>query len=100
MSKAWVVFEDKKRDYAAVNDFGEMKVIYGSIDRNFDPEAAIQHARRTLRTYEEDDFLVMSGDPALCSICVCVVAEKFGVCKILRWDRSLLNYTQMILDFD
>jgi hypothetical protein len=100
MSNVWIVYEDKKRDYSAAEEFGEVKVIYSSINRDFDPEAAIQHARRTLRNYEEDDFLVMSGDPALCSICVCVVAEKFGVCKILSWSRDNLNYTQKVLDFD
>jgi hypothetical protein len=99
-TKAWIVFEDKKRDYSAAEEFGEIKVIYSSINRDYDPESAIKHARRTLRDYEENDFLLMSGDPALCAICVCVVAEKFGVCKVLSWSRDTLNYTQKVLDFD
>lgn len=97
---AWLVFEDKKRDYSAADRFGDVKIIYSSIGREFYPTAAIEHARRVLSNMREDDYLVMSGDPALCAICVTVAVEKWGRVNILRWDRNALNYSTMQLAFD
>lgn len=99
MTIAWIVYEDKKRDYTAAEDFGEIKVVFSAINRNFDPDAAIQHARRVLSKMEEGDYLVMSGDPTLCGICVEVAAEMLGEFEVLRWDRNLLSYFPMRLNF-
>lgn len=96
----YLVYEDRKRDYSAVEKFGDTKIVFSSVGRDFVPSAAIDHARRVLSSMREDDYLVMSGDPALCAICVTVATEKFGRVPILRWDRNMLNYTQMTLIFD
>ena len=96
----YLVHEDSKRDYSAVEDFGKLKVIFSSIDKSFDPHATIAHVRRTLAKFQQDDYIVLSGDPALCAICVTVVVEMYGYCNIMRWDRKLLNYTTMKLNFD
>ena len=95
----YLVFEDRKRDYSAVEDFGNLKVIFSSMTKDFDADAAIAHAHRTLAKMQEDDYIVLSGDPTLCAICVAVVIEMYGYCRVLRWDRNLLNYTSMTLNF-
>jgi hypothetical protein len=96
----YLVFEDKKRDYSAAEQFGKLKVVYSSIGRNFSPQAVIEHARRVLANMEPEDYLVMSGDPALCAICVTVAAEFNSRVRILRWDRNSLSYSGMTLVFD
>lgn len=96
----WLVYEDKKRDYSASERFGHMKVVFSSVGREYDPDAAVNHARRVLAKMEEDDYLIMSGDPTLCAICVTAAIEKFGFCTVLRWDRNALDYTSMKIDFD
>jgi hypothetical protein len=50
--------------------------------------------------YREGDYIVMSGDPTLCAICVAVVAENWGICQVLRWDKNKLKYDKIILNFD
>jgi len=97
---AWLVFEDKKRDYSAAEHFGDIRVVYPSVGRDFIPSAAVAHARRVLGKMEPDDYLVMSGDPSLCAICVTVAVERFGYANVLRWDRNYLKYTPMTLSFD
>jgi hypothetical protein len=99
MKTVWIVQVDRRRDYSAAEEYGEIKEIFSSVNRAFDPKAAIEHARRVLMNMEQGDYLVMAGDPALCGICVTVAAEYFGSCEILRWDNQKLNYSAMLLQF-
>lgn len=100
MATTWLVQEDKKRDYSAAEEFGELKVVFSSIAREFDPAGAVAQARRVAQKMSEDDYLIMAGDPTLCAICVTAAVEELGAVNVLRWDRSALKYTSMIIDFD
>jgi hypothetical protein len=100
MSTVWLVHVDKRRDYSAADEHGQVREVFSSIGRDFDPHAAIEHARRVLVEYREGDYIVMSGDPTLCAICVAVVAENWGICQVLRWDKNKLKYDKIILNFD
>jgi len=100
MSTVWLVHVDKRRDYSAANEHGEVKEIFSSIGRDFDSAAALEHARRVLSEYRPDDYIVMSGDPTLCGICIAVAAENYGLCQVLRWDKNKLKYDKIILNFD
>jgi hypothetical protein len=99
MSTVWLVHVDKRRDYSAADEHGNVQEVFSSIGRDFDPYAAIEHARRVLQEYQEGDYIVMSGDPTLCSICVTVVAEMWDICQVLRWDKNKLKYDKIILNF-
>ena len=99
MSTVWIVQVDRRRDYSAAEEYGELKEVFSSINRAFEPKAAIEHARRVLKNMQPGDYLAMAGDPALCAICVTVAAEYFGSCEILRWDKQKLNYSTMLLQF-
>ena len=100
MSTAWLVQADRRRDYSAAEQFGEVKEIFSSINRDFDPKAAIEHARRVLIKMQPEDYIVMAGDPALCAICVTVAAEYHGSCRVLNWNKVKLNYSEKILAFE
>lgn len=95
----WLVHSDARRDYSAAEEYGTIKEVFSSIHRNFDPTMAVQHARRVLKNYKDGDYLVMTGDPVLCAVCVTVVAETNGRCSVLRWDRNKLNYSTLVLAF-
>lgn len=100
MTTTWLVQEDKKRDYSAAEEYGNLKVIFSSIGRNFSSEGAVAQARRVVDQMDENDYIIMAGDPALCAICVTAAVEQKGFCKILRWDRVQLKYSEMTIDFD
>lgn len=96
----WIVNADRRRDYSAAEHYGDVKEVFSSIGRDFNPNSAVEHARRVMSSIRRDDYLVMSGDPALCAICVTVANEYQGMCAILRWDKNKLNYSPMILSFE
>lgn len=96
----WIVFEDTRRNYSAGEQFGQLKNVFSNISRNYNPDSAVAHARRALADMHENDYLLMSGDPALCAICVTVAAEKQGKVRILRWDRVTMTYNPMVINFD
>jgi len=100
MSNVWLVHVDKRRDYSAASEHGNVREVFSSIGRDFDPDAAIEHARRVMREYQDDDYIVMSGDPTLCAICITVVIELSDVCQVLRWDKNKLKYDKIILNFN
>ena len=99
MKNVWIVHTDKRRDYSAAETYGEIKEVFSSVNRDFDPKAAIEHARRVLIKMRPDDYIVMSGDPTLCAICVTVAAEYLDGCTVLRWDKNKLKYGVMDLNF-
>lgn len=99
MSTVWLVHVDKRRDYSAADEYGDVQEVFSSIGRDFDPDAAIEHARRVLVNYDPADYIVMSGDPTLCAICVTVACEIWGHCKVLRWDKNKLKYDKINLNF-
>jgi hypothetical protein len=95
----WIVQTDRRRDYSAAEEFGEVKEVFSSIGRNFSPQAAIEHARRVLSKMQDDDYILMAGDYALCAICVTVASERNDVCNVLRWDKNKLSYDAIPLKF-
>ena len=95
----WIVQADKRRDYTAAEEFGDVKEIFSSINRNFDPQGAIKYARQVLAKMKDTDYLVMAGDPTLCAICVAVAAELNEGCSVLRWDKHKLRYDVLPLKF-
>jgi len=95
----WLVSYDRRRDYSAADAYGDVRHVFSSIGRDFNGRAAIEHARNVLRAMHPDDYLVMAGDPALCSICVTVAAELLGTCLLLRWDKNKLSYSELRLNF-
>ena len=100
-SIAYIVHADHRRDYSAVREFGEEKAVFSAIARDFNADAAIDTARRILYSMDpKRDYLVMSGDPALCGICVAVCAERHGAVNVLRWDKIKLAYSLTRMNFD
>jgi len=95
----WLVSYDRRRDYSAADAYGNVRHVFSSIGRDYDGSAAIAHSRNVLQDYYPDDYIVMSGDPALCSICVTVAAELRGTCLLLRWDKNKLSYSKLRLNF-
>jgi hypothetical protein len=100
MSTVWLVHVDKRRDYSAADEYGEVREVFSSIGRDFDPDAAIKHARRVMVDWMPEDYIVMSGDPTLCAICVAILAEMHLCCNVLRWDKNKLRYDKIFLNFE
>lgn len=97
----WVTFDNMKYDFSPAKEYGEPKIIFPStMDRDYSPARAIDHARTLLGSQMcEDDYIIMAGDPTLYAIAVTVAVEQFGYCNVLRWNKRSNTYEPMELNF-
>lgn len=101
MTSVFIVYNDRRKDFSKAEIFGELRDIFSSVGRNYDGKILIEHARSVLGKAEPGDYLLLVGDPALCSICTTVMCEMLeGHCNILRWNRDHMEYTPLQLDFE
>ena len=98
----YVVYADKRKDFSAAEKFGELKDVFSSVGRSYNSDALISQARRVLSNWQEGDYLLLVGDPALCAICTAVVLEydPFGQINMLRWNRDSFEYVPLYCNFD
>ena len=75
-------------------DYGEIVVLFESgLQIMFSPQPAIRKLKRKLRDFNDNDYLLMMGDPAAMGIACCVAAEmNRGKFKILKWDKKQQRY--------
>jgi len=96
----FVVYDDKRKDMSKAQEFGQLKDVYSSIGRVYNPSALIAQARHVLSKAEEGDYLLIVGDPTLCGICVAVMSEMVENVNLLRWNRNKFTYEPLTLNFN
>ena len=75
-------------------DYGDIVVLFESGQQiMFSPQPAIRKLKRKLKDFDDNDYLLMMGDPAAMGISCCVAAEmNRGKFKILKWDKKQQRY--------
>ena len=75
-------------------DYGDIVVLFESGRQiMFSPQPAIRKLKRKLKDFNDNDHLLMMGDPAAMGIACCVAAEmNRGKFKILKWDKMQKRY--------
>ena len=75
-------------------DYGEIVVLFESGRQiMFSPQPAIKRLRRKLRDFDDNDHLLMMGDPAAMGIACCIASDmNRGKFKILKWDKVQKRY--------
>ncbi len=75
-------------------DYGEIVVLFESGQQiMFSPQPAIKKLRRKLRDFNDNDHLLMMGDPAAMGIACCIASDmNRGRFKILKWDKVQKRY--------
>ena len=97
----WIVYKDPYKDFRNARRFGQLKYVFSTpLGRTYHTERMLTYAREVLADWRAGDYLLMVGDPALCGVCMAVVAELDGVIPILRWDREEFQYVPQTWDFD
>ena len=57
------------------------------------PGPLVMKIRTLLKNYTEDDYLLLSGDPAIIGVVCSIVADiTNGKYKLLKWDRQEKTY--------
>jgi hypothetical protein len=101
MTKVWIAYNDRRKDFSKAEDYGELRDVFSSVGKNYNPDVLIEHARTVLSKAEKGDYLLVVGDPSLVAICTVAMSEVLeGEVKLLRWDRNNMTYYPLELDFD
>lgn len=100
MSKVYVVQEDPKKNLAPAMKFGEIVIVCPFGQVNFDTAEITNVIAVKLEDFNEDeDYLLLVGDPTLIAICSAMVGlYTNGMFRILKWDRQEHIYYAINLD--
>ena len=83
-----------KINIVGAQEFGEIKVMLDE-DKQimFSPAPMVRKMKRMLKDFSDDDYLLLTGDPALIGVACSVVSEtNNGKYKLLKWDRQERQY--------
>lgn len=115
MSRVFVVQEPLKRvgrsvipriDYSTLTPYGEVRFLFswGELrdeDVLDNPAQLIWKLRAALHSFDDDDYLVCLGNPALIGMAVTIAAERNdGYVRILDWIRDEGRYRVVEMDLD
>ena len=83
-------------------DYGDIVVLFESGQQiMFSPQPAIRKLKRKLKDFDDNDYLLMMGDPAAMGICCCIAAEmNRGKFNILKWDKKQQRYYPVTINLN
>lgn len=89
MSIVYITQRQPTFDMNPAMKFGRlMTVMPTGSQAYFEANEFVHIARDKLKHATSDDYLILTGDPVLMSICFSVMAEKTGgLVRCLKWDR-------------
>lgn len=96
----YVVQVDNKKDLSDAKKYGALRAVFANPRKPYETPDLLGRARHILSGWEPGDYLLMLGDPALCAVCMSVVAENHDVINLLSWDRNTFQYLPQRWDMD
>jgi hypothetical protein len=94
MSKVYLVQDipvDRETGQPKYNVMGAQKPAKAQMI--FSPGPLIFQIRDKLRNFKNDDYLLLSGDPAIIGVTCSIVSDMTnGKYKLLKWDRQEKTY--------
>lgn len=91
---------DNNKDLSDAKRYGSLRAVFANPRKPYDTDSLLAKARNVLSLWVPGDYLLMLGDPALCSVCMAVVAENHGDINLLSWDRNTFQYMPSRWNFD
>ena len=89
----YIVQEVTGKNLVPARKFGELKVLLPertNLMLSTGPEIA--RLKRQLADFNDEDYLLLIGDPAAIGICCAVAATINGNFSVLKWDRQEMDY--------
>lgn len=101
----YITHEMRGRDISNALEYGALKVILPAeiqvIDNPIQKKIIVDMIEESLKTFNDDDYLLLSGDPACIGICFGVAAlNNDGKVKMLKWDRHEEAYFPLDLKLE
>ena len=90
-----------KINIIGASKFGELKVLLPELSQIiFSPGPLIFKLRKLLNNYTPEDFLLLTGDPAIIGVACSIVSDTTnGKYKVLKWDKQERQYYPIVIDF-
>ena len=75
-------------------EYGDFKFLLPELSQIiFSPGPLIFKLRKTLRNFTSDDYLLLTGDPAIIGVACSIVSDiTNGKYKLLKWDKQERKY--------
>ena len=101
----YITNEIRRRDVSEAFEFGPLQVVIPSdmqVTANEDKQKrVVMMIEDALEDFNDNDYLLLSGDPVCIGICFTVAAlNNKGKVKALKWDRIEEKYYPVIVKID
>ena len=100
MGKVYVIQENSKFNIISAKRYGELVPVFEEGKQiMLSPAPAIKKLNYILKDFNDDDYLLLIGDPAMIGL-ACTIASKnnMGRYKILKYDRRTYEYYDIAID--
>ena len=79
--------------------YGDIEILTSSKVTPLTPAPTVQMLKHKLRNFNDDDYILPTGDPTIISMVVLVAAMmNRGRVKMLKWDRQARAYITIQID--
>ena len=89
-----------KINIIGATEFGTLKVLLPENSQIIlSPAYVIQTLRNKLQEYKKDDYLLLTGDPAIIGVACSIVSDiTNGKYNLLKWDKQERKYYPVEID--
>ena len=94
------VLQEMGRNIRSAEKFGDLKVLLPDNKQIVLSSGPLTHKlMKELRDFNDDDYLLLMGDPAIIAVAGAVVSDvNGGKFKVLKWDRDEKKYYDIEID--
>ena len=94
------VLQEMGRNIRSAEKFGDLKVLLPDNRQIVLSSGAIAFKlKQELKNFNDDDYLLLIGDPAIIAVAAAVAAKvNNGFFKVLKWDRDDKAYYDIEID--
>lgn len=88
-----------KFDFSPAREFGELHCLLKPNTTPFDTEYVLKRLHSALHRFDDDDFLLLTGNPVLLGMSVAVAAHyNDGNVRLLQWNVTKQSYTPISVE--
>ena len=94
------ILQDMGVNFRSAEKYGDLKVILPHNKNIILSSGPVTiKLRQELKNFNDDDYLLLIGDPAIIAVAGAIAAENNnGRFKILKWDRNETKYYDIEID--
>lgn len=97
----YVVQDTTRLNLSKATRWGRLTALLPENNRiTLSPQPCLRELRQKLKDFDDDDSLLMLGDPVAMGLAFAVASEmNRGRVRCLKWDKELGDYYEITVDF-